>query len=148
MVTLCCLPSLLFGTLLSGLDIRTRRVPRLLVLSWLLAQCAAWAFLAWQSHRWHSLAMALMGALGAMVIQLALALARPGALGLGDVSAALPLGCLVGWFGFDAFVAWWLCMACLGALWVGAWRLAARRTGKVPFVPPMVCAALVAPLLA
>lgn len=148
---LYCLPSLLCGLALAVEDVRRRRVPRAWVAVGCLAQLTAdlvWAAIA---NDFFTVLQALLFAGLCAGVQLLLALARPGALGLGDVTAMLPLGLAVGAYGLLHVVLWWLAMGLLGLAFVPLWtRLDPQRrtphAGKVPFVPVIVAGALAAVL--
>ena len=81
----------------------------------------------------------------AAVLQCALALIRPGALGFGDVTVTSVMGLGVGMFGLYAMVLWWLFIAVIGLLWIVFWtRFDPQRhtqyAGRTPFAPAIVVA--------
>lgn len=149
---LYCLPSLICAVALSVEDLRRRRVPRAWVAVFTLAQLVAdlvWAGLA---NQFFAVLQACVFALLCVFVQLALALMKPGALGLGDVTAMLPLGLAVGMYGLGAVVAWWVAMSLAGLAWILFWtRFDPQRhteyRGKTPFVPAIAVGAMIAVLL-
>ena len=145
---LCCLPGLLCGLAACVTDMRRRLVPRRLIIAGVTAQLAACMFLASSTGKFVVLLHAITGLVCATGIQFALALIRPGALGLGDVTACALIGCMLGVFGTAAFISWWLFMGFLGLVWIDAWRRSAKRhpdaDARVPFVPVIVASGLLA----
>lgn len=144
---LCYLPSLLFGIAVSAHDVRTRRIPRAWIMCGVLCQLAAFAVAAAYAGRWGAFAGALTGMVAGACIQLALALVRPGALGLGDVTLCALVGCAVGGHSPTAFVLWWICMAAIGAVWIMMWQVLRHMPmtgahGKAPYAPVIVAAAV------
>lgn len=151
MTYLIALPSLLCGLAVSAEDLRRRRVPRLWIAVGCIAQCAFAAVYGVATGRPALFAAPLAMAVAAGALQLALALVRPGALGFGDVTATLMVGQAVGLFGPVRFALWWLAMGVLGLLWMWAWRRfdpqrGTRYAGRVPFVPAIVAAGVLAVL--
>ncbi|NEG54603.1 prepilin peptidase [Bifidobacterium platyrrhinorum] len=146
---LYCLPGLICGLALAVEDVRRRRVPR----AWAAAGCGlqlvadmVWAAL---SNDFFAVLQALLFTALCAGVQLLLALARPGALGLGDVTAMLPLGLAVGAYGLIHVAVWWLAMGVLGLAFVPLWirfdpHRGDARAGKAPFVPVIVTAAVIA----
>lgn len=150
---LYCLPGLICAVALSVEDVRARRVPRLWVGLGVLAQLAADVAWAVTANDFFVVMQALLFAALCAGVQLLLALAKPGALGLGDVTAMLPMGLAVGAYGLTRVVVWWLAMGVLGLALMALWgRFDARHghghgasdAGKVPFVPVIAIAAVVA----
>lgn len=148
---LYCLPGLICGIALGAEDVRRRRVPRV----WVAAGCGlqlvavfVWAAV---SNDFFVVLQALLFMALCAGVQLLLALAKPGALGLGDVTAMLPLGLAVGAYGLVHVAVWWLAMGVLGVAFVTSWaRFDPQRgtpyAGRTPFVPVIVTAAVVAVL--
>lgn len=146
---LYCLPGLLCGLALAVEDMRRRRVPRVWVAAGCGVQLAADLLWAAMANDFFMLLEALLFTALCFCVQLLLALAKPGALGLGDVTAMLPLGLAVGAYGLVHVAAWWLAMGVLGLAFVAAWtrfdpQRATPYAGRVPFVPVIVAAAVVA----
>lgn len=134
------------GVFISYTDIRDRTVPRWAVAAGTVCQLAfviLWCVRSGDpSTLWSSLGFAVASG----VAQLALALVRPGALGLGDVTATTLMGTAAGAYGPGTVALWWLLMgsAGLSMLWVQ------RRRGKgsIPFAPAVVGGAMAAVALA
>ncbi|OZG69291.1 prepilin peptidase [Bifidobacterium eulemuris] len=146
---LACLPSLLCGLALCVEDVRHRRVPRAWVAAGSLAQLLAIIVVAVAENNAFVIVQSLLFALLCAAVQGVLALIRPGALGFGDVTCTFAIGLAVGMFGLFAVVVWWLAMGAFGLLWMAGWlRFDPQRhtpyRGKVPFVPVIVVAAVVA----
>ncbi|WP_163226851.1 hypothetical protein [Bifidobacterium choloepi] len=80
------------------------------------------------------------------LLQWMLALARPGALGFGDVTASAMCGVAVGVFGAVVFARWWLLMGLLGLACLATWHRVARSPG-MPFVPVIVLSAVLSVVL-
>ena len=152
------LPSLIAGLAVSASDLRSRRVP----LAWVCAGIGAQivALVAWcvRSADWSALVAAVgLGSLSTL-IQLSLALIRPGALGFGDVTATALVGVAVGSLGPIATAMWWLSMGALGlAFMMGSAivrhdrdshdgdpdaddRRAGDEPASIPFAPVIVAA--------
>jgi leader peptidase (prepilin peptidase)/N-methyltransferase len=92
---------------------------------------------------WSTLLRALAVAAVLFVVYLALALASPGGLGMGDVKLAALLGLYLGWLGWDAVLLGALAGFVVQAV-VALVLLAARRVGRadaLPFGPAMVVGA-------
>ena len=151
-----CLPSLLCGLFAAVSDVRRRRVPRVTVAAGCVAQLIAITGWGIWANDFFLILQALVFAGLCTLVQLALALIRPGALGLGDVTATLMIGLAVGTGGLIAVVLWWLCMGILGVGFVALWvRCDPQRhtpyRGKAPFAVVIVVsgavALAVAPLL-
>ena len=88
---------------------------------------------------------ALLFAALSAVLQCALALIKPGALGFGDVTTTLLIGLAVGMFGLFPVVFWWFAISVLGLLWLAIWtrfdpQKHTRFAGKTPFAPTIVVA--------
>ncbi|MBW3079999.1 prepilin peptidase [Bifidobacterium saguinibicoloris] len=149
---LYCLPGLICGLALAAEDVRRRRVPRTWVAAGCLVQLAADVVWAVMANDFFVVLQAMLFAVLCAGVQLLLALAKPGAVGLGDVTAMLPLGLAVGAYGLFHVVTWWVCLGLLGFLFVALWtRFDPQRhgayAGKVPFVPVIVVSAVVAVLV-
>ncbi|RBP98335.1 peptidase A24 [Bifidobacterium aemilianum] len=161
------LPSLICGLLLSAKDIRSRRVPRVWVVAGSLSQALTTGIWGLINDRPYLLVSTLL--LGALIaaLQLALALAKPGALGLGDVTASFMIGQAVGVYGWQALLVLWLLMGLLGLAALGLWPIYRRRiqshpsrpkpgtspvrpadaSSQLPFVPVMVLAGFITVML-
>lgn len=143
---LTLLPSLIAAAALSMIDARTRTVPRVVVACGALTQLAVFLLV---SPVPRGLAKAGMATgLGGVcfLIQLALCLAFPTAIGLGDATTAFLLGLAVGYAGgLSAVIMWWFLMGILGLAALGIQQL--RKRNSVPFVPIMSAEALLSVLL-
>ena len=151
MSCLALTPSLICGIAVAAEDVRRRRVPRAWIALGCVGQLAADLVVALLSNDLFLVVQALLFALLAAVLQCALALARPGALGFGDVTCTLMTGLGVGLAGFTAMLVWWLAMGLLGLAWMALWirfdpQSDTPYAGKVPFVPVIVVAGLLAVL--
>ena len=123
-------------TLLSGYDIRQRRLPNWLTLPAAVAVPAVAAGAGCG-------AAALTGAAALAAVYLVVHLIAPDGLGAGDVKLAVGLGALTGSFGADV----WLLAAVAAPLLTGVWGLVAaagRRGSEVPHGPSMCLASAVA----
>ncbi|WP_024442168.1 MULTISPECIES: A24 family peptidase [unclassified Mycobacterium] len=119
-------------TLLSGYDIRQRRLP-----NWLTLPAAVLVpALAAVVGRGPA---ALAGAAALTGVYLVVHLIAPAGLGAGDVKLAVALGALTGSFGADV----WLLAALAAPLLTGLWGLFVAMAGRGPTVPhgPSMCLA-------
>ncbi|BBX22365.1 prepilin peptidase [Mycolicibacter terrae] len=118
--------------LLSGYDIRQRRLPNWLTLPAAVVVPAVAA----GSGRGTA---ALAGAAALTAVYLAVHLVVPAGLGAGDVKLAAGLGALTGSFGADV----WLLAALCAPLLTGVWGLLAALAHRGPTVPhgPSMCLA-------
>lgn len=143
------------GVAMAYVDVREHRLPDWLTYPAFAGAAVLLAVAAAVSGGWAAFGRAGLAALALVLVFLALALIRPGELGLGDVKLAGSLGMLLGWIGWAHVVLGGF----LGFLFGGVYSLAlvlARRAGRrsqVPFGPFLLGGALVAvvwgdPLLA
>ncbi|NDJ91195.1 prepilin peptidase [Mycolicibacter kumamotonensis] len=122
--------------LLSGYDIRQRRLP-----NWLtLPAVAVVPAVAAGAGRGTA---ALAGAAALTAVYLAVHLIAPAGLGAGDVKLAAGLGALTGSFGVDVWLLAALCAPLLTGVW-GVIATLARRGPTVPHGPSMCLASAVA----
>jgi leader peptidase (prepilin peptidase) / N-methyltransferase len=125
---------------LSGFDIRQRRLPNALTVPGAVVVLVGAALVGRGGP-------ALAGAAALGAVYLLVHVAAPAGLGAGDVKLAPGIGALTGAFGADAWV-----LAAVGApLLTGLWALAALSIGRsdpVPHGPAMCLAAAVATALA
>ena len=151
MVYLIPAPGLLTALLLALIDIRTRRVPRLLVLVGLVLQTVTLLVFSLIRAQPMLLVQCLLLTLASAGLQLLLALIRPGALGLGDVTATGLVALSLSALGWATILVWWAMMGLLGLIALAlAWL--ARRRGPVrthnplslAYVPVILAAAVVA----
>ncbi|MCX8643608.1 prepilin peptidase [Bifidobacterium sp. B4081] len=151
MVYLIPAPGLLTALLLALIDIRSRRVPRLLVLFGLVLQTVTLLVFSLIKGRPTLLAQCLLLTLACAGLQLLLALIRPGALGLGDVTATGLVALSLSVLGWTTILVWWLMMGLLGLVslalvWLARRRRSARTNNplSLAYVPVILAAAAVA----
>ncbi|MSD91364.1 prepilin peptidase [Bifidobacterium asteroides] len=150
MVYLIPAPGLLTALLLALIDIRSRRVPRLLVLLGLALQTITLLVFSLIQARPMLLAQCLLLTLASAGLQFLLALVRPGALGLGDVTATGLVALSLSVLGWTAILIWWLMMGLLGLVALALVWLARRRRPdrtnnllSLAYVPVILAAAVV-----
>ena len=150
MVYLIPAPGLLTALLLALIDIRSRRVPRLLVLLGLALQTITLLVFSLIQARPMLLAQCLLLTLASAGLQFLLALVRPGALGLGDVTATGLVALSLSVLGWTAVLIWWLMMGLLGLVALALVWLARRRRPdrtnnllSLAYVPVILVAAVV-----
>ncbi|QYN60501.1 hypothetical protein [Bifidobacterium asteroides] len=151
MVYLIPAPGLLTALLLALIDIRSRRVPRLLVLFGLVLQTVTLLVFSLIKGRPMLLAQCLLLTLACAGLQLLLALVRPGALGLGDVTATGLVALSLSVLGWTTILVWWLIMGLLGLVslalvWLARRRRSARTNNplSLAYVPVILAAAVIA----
>ena len=151
MVYLIPAPGLLTALLLALIDIRTRRVPRLLVLVGLVLQTVVLLVFALIQGRLMLLTQCLLLTLASAGLQFLLALVRPGALGLGDVTATGLVALSLSVLGWTTILVWWLMMGLLGLVALALVWLARRRRSdrtntplSLAYVPIILAAAVTA----
>ncbi|RMA45550.1 hypothetical protein CI603_06150 [Bifidobacterium sp. wkB338] len=151
MVYLIPAPGLLIALLLALIDIRTRRVPRLLVLVGLVLQTVVLLVFALIQGRLMLLTQCLLLTLASAGLQFLLALVRPGALGLGDVTATGLVALSLSVLGWTTILVWWLMMGLLGLVALALVWLARRRRSdrtntplSLAYVPVILAAAVTA----
>ena len=151
MVYLIPAPGLLTALLLALIDIRSRRVPRLLVLLGLVLQTVILLAFALIQGRPMLLAQCLLLTLTSAGLQFLLALVRPGALGLGDVTATGLVALSLSVLGWTTILVWWLMMGLLGLVALALVWLARRRRSdrtntplSLAYVPIILAAAVTA----
>jgi leader peptidase (prepilin peptidase) / N-methyltransferase len=134
------------GVAMAYVDISDHRLPDWLTYSALAAAAVLLAVAATIDGTWASYGRGWLGALAMTAAFAALALLRPGELGLGDVKLAASLGLLLGWLGWGQVILG----AFLGFLVGGVYALGLvvlRRAGRrtaIPFGPFMLVGALIA----
>ena len=155
MVYLIPAPGLLTALLLALIDIRSRRVPRLLVFFGLILQTVTLLCFCLIQAQPMLLVQCLLLTLACSGLQLLLALVRPGALGLGDVTATGLVALSLSVLGWTTILIWWLMMGLLGLaalalVWLARRRGSARTDGplSLAYVPVILAAAVVALLIA
>ena len=152
MVYLIPAPGLLTALLLALIDIRTRRVPRVLVLLGLVLQTVTLLVFSLIQAQPMLLVQCLLLTLASAGLQLLLALIRPGALGLGDVTATGLVALSLSVLGWTTILVWWVMMGLLGLVALAlAWLVRRRSVPARPnnslslaYVPVILAAAAVA----
>ncbi|WP_353827913.1 prepilin peptidase [Agromyces sp. SYSU T0242] len=134
------------GVALSIVDLTEQRLPNAMLLPTSLALAVLLVIASTITGEWLALAWAAAGGAAMFAFYFALALISPKAMGMGDVKLALPIGLVLGWFGWGAWVAGLLGAFIVGGV-VAIVALALRRVtlrGSIPFGPSMLAGALVA----
>jgi leader peptidase (prepilin peptidase)/N-methyltransferase len=136
----------LSGAVVSATDLAARRVPNPIVLPAFPITAALLVAACLPAGLWWPLARAGIAAAVLGGFYLALGLAFPAGMGLGDVKWAGVLGAYLGWLGWPAMVDGTLIafIAAAGALVVA--RPAGRRQASLPMAPFMTLGAVVAVL--
>ena len=136
----------LTGAVVSATDLAARRVPNRVVLPAYPISAALLVVACLPSAPWWPLARAGIAAAVLGGFYLALGLAFPAGMGLGDVKWAGVLGAYLGWLGWSAMVDGTLIafIAAAGALVVA--RAVGRRRASLPMAPFMTLGAVVAVL--
>lgn len=132
------------GIALALIDIDCRRLPNVIVVpSYAVVAILLTLSAAWQ-HDWWALARAGIGAAALLCAFLAMTLAYPAAMGVGDVKLAGVLGGLLAYLSWPALVIGAFAGFVLGAIAGVALIVAGRGTGKtaIPFGPFMIAGAL------
>ena len=143
-VTPAVLTFLAVGIALSAVDLAEHRLPDVLVLPCYPVLAALLTMAALLTGDRPALLRALLGGVVLGTCYLALALASPRSMGMGDVKLAGVVGLLLGWFSWSTLLAGGVAAFVLGAV-VGLGLIAAGRAGRrtaVPFGPFMVAGAL------
>lgn len=146
---LFCIPGLLCGLALAIEDIRCRRIPLRWVIAGSVLELIAVIACGVMDNDLFVIVQAILFAALCSMVQLALAMAVPRAMGMGDVTAMLPMGLSLGLLGLIPVVTWWLAMGITGLGWIAMWTHwdPQRHTvyaGKVPYAPVIVVGALIA----
>lgn len=133
------------AVLLAVVDLQHQLLPDRVVLPSLALGVLLLSGAAVAAGAWGDLVRAALGAVVLFVAFLALALASPGGLGMGDVKLAALLGLHLGWLGWGAVLAGAVAGFVVQAV-VALMLLAARRVGRrteLPFGPAMLVGAAV-----
>ncbi len=131
------------AVLLTVVDLQHRLLPNRVVLPALAGGVVLLLLPALADGAWDQLLRAALGAAALLATYLALALASPGGLGMGDVKLAALLGLYLGWLGWAAVVLGALAGFVVQAA-VALALLATRRIGlrgELPFGPAMLAGA-------
>jgi len=133
---------------LALIDLDTHRLPNVIVLPAYLVGLGLLGVSALLTGSWGALALAGIGAVATGALYLALALARPGAMGMGDVKLAGVVGLFLGWLGLPELVLGTVAAFILGGI-VGVGMLLAGRGRKsaIAFGPWILAGAWVAILI-
>lgn len=134
------------GVCLAAIDSDVHRLPDRLTLHPLPALAVGLVVASAGLQQWGRLPLAAACGLLAGLAFLALALAVPSGLGLGDVKLALLLAVALGWLGVLTVIGWIFYGFLFGGLWALVLLLTRRATRKthVAFGPPLLLGALVA----
>lgn len=121
---------------LALIDLDVHRLPNLIVVPSYLVVIGLLAASAVLTSGWSALLTAGIGFLGLGGVYLALAVIRPGAMGLGDVKVAALSGLLLGWLGLDVLFVGAFAGIVLGGLYAIGLLLAGRgRRTAIAFGP-------------
>jgi len=133
------------GTVVSATDLAVRRVPNRVVFPSLAAGGALLALASGLDGAWWPLARAGIAGMVLAGFYLALGLAFPSGMGMGDVKWAGVIGLFLGWFGWPAVVTGTLLAFVAAALAIMVLRIAGRapRGLSLPMAPFMTVGALV-----
>jgi leader peptidase (prepilin peptidase) / N-methyltransferase len=138
------------GVLLGAIDARHKLLPNRLVLPFLVGALVLLGLAAVVSGTWLQLLGGLLGGAVLFALYLAMALIKPGGIGLGDVKLATVVGLYAGYLGLNAWLLVLLGAFLLNAVAILVLMLARvlNRNSDIPFGPAMIAATLLAPLVA
>ncbi|MFD1213510.1 prepilin peptidase, partial [Arthrobacter sp. GCM10027362] len=137
------------GVLLAAIDIRHKLLPNRLVAPFLLGALLLLGLASLMTGAWDRMLGGVLGGAGLFAVYLALALIRPGGIGMGDVKLAAAVGLYAGYLGFGS----WLFVLMGAFLLSAAAGIAllltrrATRDSEIPFGPAMILASVLAPVL-
>jgi leader peptidase (prepilin peptidase)/N-methyltransferase len=134
------------GAILSATDLAARRVPNVIVLSAYVLAVPLLAIASASAGQWWPLARAGITAVTLGGFYLALGLAFPAGMGLGDVRWAVVLGAYLGWLSWSAVITGTLLAFLAAAVVLVVMRVAGRRQASLPMVPFMTFGAVAAVL--
>jgi leader peptidase (prepilin peptidase)/N-methyltransferase len=147
---LAALPAYLFfvaaGVALAAIDLDVMKLPNAIVYPSYVALAVLLTTASFISGSFEPLLRAAVGAVALFVLFLALAIAKPGGMGLGDVKLAGVIGAVLGFLSYPAVIIGAFAAFVIGGL-LGAVLLVAQRAGRktlVPFGPAMIAGSLVA----
>jgi leader peptidase (prepilin peptidase)/N-methyltransferase len=134
---------------LAVIDVEHHRLPDVIVLPSYAVGLVLLGASSALSGEWDALLRGVVGMAALFVFYLALALVKPGAMGLGDVKLAGVLGLWLGWLGWGELVVGAFAAFLLGGLFsiVLLATRRAQRTGGIPFGPWMLAGAWVGVLV-
>ena len=131
-----------FGARLSAIDLKVHRLPNQLVAWFTAIQLAT--LIALSLDGVNELKVALLVAVGTTAIYLILFILSRGALGMGDVKFAFPLGLTVGWYAPEfwlmAIFSSFLCAGVVALIGIAAKRI--TRNSPIAFGPYMFLGSL------
>jgi leader peptidase (prepilin peptidase)/N-methyltransferase len=137
------------GVPLAFIDAAVRRLPDRLTMPLYAGVAALLAVTAAMDHQWSAFLRAVLAGAALLSFLLALNLLQAG-IGLGDAKLALPVGTVLGWYGWPTlFTGAFLAFLGGGVYAIG--RLALHRgprTDKLPFGPFMISGAILAVIVA
>ena len=138
------------GALLGAIDARHKLLPNRLVLPFLVGALVLLGLATVVSGAWLQLLGGLLGGAVLFALYLAMALVKPGGIGLGDVKLAAVVGLYTGYLGLNAWLLVLLGAFLLNAVAILVLMLAKvlNRNSDIPFGPAMIAATLLAPLVA
>jgi leader peptidase (prepilin peptidase) / N-methyltransferase len=138
------------GVLLGAIDARHKLLPNRLVLPFLAGTLVLLGLATVVSGAWLQLLGGLLGGAVLFALYLAMALIKPGGIGLGDVKLAAVVGLYAGYLGLNAWLLVLLGAFLLNAVAILVLMLAKvlNRNSDIPFGPAMIAATLLAPLVA
>lgn len=147
------LPAFLYlaaiGLALALIDLDTHRLPDAIVLPSYPVAAALLVLASWGEGDWAALVRAAIGGAVLWVLYFALAVAKPGGMGFGDVKLAGVLGMYLGWVGWGALVVGAFAAFLLGGVFSIGLLLSGRagRGSGIPFGPWMIGGAAVGVLV-
>ena len=134
------------GAVLAAVDATSRRLPDAIIVPSYPIAAALLTVAAAATGNWTALGRAGLAMTCLAAGYLALALARPGGMGGGDIKLAGLLGLSLGWLGWTAVTTATLAAFGLAALGVAIRRVTGRTVldGRIAFGPYMIAGALLA----
>jgi leader peptidase (prepilin peptidase)/N-methyltransferase len=135
-LALCAVP-------LAFIDAAVRRLPDPLTAAAYAGTTVLLVLAAAAGGHWREMARSALGALALAGLYLALALASPAGMGMGDVKAAASIGTLLAWSSWRLLIAGGLAGFLLAAIYGIALLISRRATRKqhIPFGPFMIAGA-------
>ncbi|WP_345751249.1 prepilin peptidase [Microbacterium rhizophilus] len=129
-----------FGVVLAAIDLDLHRLPNALVYPLAATGAILLSAAAITGGEGAAALRSLIGAVAMGAVYLAIAVVKPGGMGMGDVKLAVALGLFLGWIGWGALAVGFIAAFALGAL-VGLALILVRRIGRrggIPFGPWMI----------
>jgi leader peptidase (prepilin peptidase) / N-methyltransferase len=136
----------LFAVSLAFIDVDVHRLPDPLTAAAGVGTLALLAVAALTGHQPGHLGRAVVGAVALACFYLALAVIRPGGMGLGDAKLAASVGAVLAWIGWQALLTGTFAAFALAAVYAGALLVLHRatRTSRLPLGPFIVIGTLAA----